>query len=100
MTSPLHYGFSQFKDRFLGKTNTIITLLMDSWIYNSSIMANGVDLDITCEYSRSSTDMLMVLAVTLLQVATAQSNNSVCGKYLGNVKQVHVQYRTRHFLQQ
>jgi len=44
--------------------------------------------------------MLMVLAVTLLSVVTAQSNNSLRGKYHGDVKQVDIQFRTRHFLQQ
>jgi hypothetical protein len=68
---------------------------MDSWISNSSIKANVVDLDITTEHRLksfintkfspfifrwNSTDMLMVLVVTLLLVATAQSNKSVRGK--------------------
>jgi polyisoprenoid-binding protein YceI len=44
--------------------------------------------------------MLMVLAVTLLSVATAQSSNSVRGKYRVDVKQVDIHFRTRHFLQQ
>jgi hypothetical protein len=44
--------------------------------------------------------MLMVVAVTLLSVATAQNNNSVRGKYHGGVKQVDVHFRTGHFLQQ
>jgi hypothetical protein len=44
--------------------------------------------------------MLVVLAVTLLSVATAQSNNSARGKYHGDVKQVDNHFRTRLFLQQ
>ena len=44
--------------------------------------------------------MLMVLAVTLLAVATAQNNNSVRGKYHGDVKQFDIQFRARHFLEQ
>jgi hypothetical protein len=44
--------------------------------------------------------MLLVLAVTLLSITTAQSNKSVRGKYHEDVKQVDVHFNTRPFLQQ
>jgi hypothetical protein len=44
--------------------------------------------------------MLMLLAVSLLALATAQNNNSVRGKYHGDVKQFDIEFRARHFLEQ